>query len=218
MGCEETDIRKLIQFSAGVPVITQGSTTLIEVTQNDLGPFFQVIDTYQVETISVVAGASASVGREMNFIMANVLWPAAALESEKKVELQISDFDYGNVFTGGTGTIGSTGATVTGATTSFVVGFTGGDRIESGGQIRIVDAVGSTVSLTTTVAFSPAITTGATFSKVTYNTTLGATAQSIEKFPIKELFLVNSVENHKHLKFTNLTAHDITISLLTAKS
>lgn len=219
MSCtDENDSRKILRLSNSKPIITQGSTTLMEFNEGDLSSFFQVISSYMIQTIVLPAGGGTSlINQNMNFIMIKTAWPLTTLESEKSVELQLSDFDYGNVYTGATGTIESAGTTVTGATTDFT-NYSAGDRIESGGQIRTIDAIGSTVSLTTTVAFSPAIAIGSTFSTVTYDTTLGATALQTEKMPFKDLFMINAIECHDHIKLTNQSIHTVTISLLTAKT
>lgn len=143
MSCtDENDSRKILRLSNSKPIITQGSTTLMEFNEGDLSSFFQVISSYMIQTIVLPAGGGTSlINQNMNFIMIKTAWPLTTLESEKSVELQLSDFDYGNVYTGATGTIESAGTTVTGATTDFT-NYSAGDRIESGGQIRTIDAIG----------------------------------------------------------------------------
>jgi hypothetical protein len=150
MSCSENQsTTKYVKFINNKPSVTKGSDTIMSFIEGCLTPFFQVITDYTVRTITLGAtGGTALINEDMNFIMLKTAWPSTALESEKKLELQLSDFDY---------TIGGTGP-------------------------------------------------------------LGATGQSAEKLPFKDLFMINSVENHEHLLFTNPSKHEVVISVLTAKS
>lgn len=65
----------------------------------------------------------------------------------------------------GTGTISSSGTTVTGVGTAFNTFFRVNDRIIAGGQIRRITAIASDTSLTTASAFSPVIAAGASFAR-----------------------------------------------------
>lgn len=62
----------------------------------------------------------------------------------------------------GTGTLSSSGTTVTGNGTSFTTQLSEGDRIVSSSQTRVVTAIASNTSLTTNTAFSPTLS-GASF-------------------------------------------------------
>lgn len=212
---------KFVKIIGNTPSITKNKDTLLSFVEGNLSNFSQAITDYDVKSFvlgpSGGTGSTTLVNQDMNFIMINATWPSTALESEKQLELQLSDFDYVDVFTGATGTIGSAGTVVTGVTTSFT-GFSAGDRIESGGQIRTINNITTDTLLTTTVAFSPAISTGATFSTVAVSSTLGATALSTEKIPMKDVFMINTSDTHKHLQLNNVsTTHSVTINLLTAK-
>ena len=87
------------------------------------------------------------------------------------------------------GTVGSSGTTVTGSGTSFTSNFEVGDEIKSGGQAgkRIV-SIASDTSLATSAAFNPVLSSGSAYGKggnyrtlltlqVTANTTANLTSQ-----------------------------------------
>lgn len=63
----------------------------------------------------------------------------------------------------GTGTISSSGTTVTGSGTNFTAQVGVGDRITASSQTRVITAVGGATSLTTNTAFSPVIDAGTAF-------------------------------------------------------
>ncbi len=63
----------------------------------------------------------------------------------------------------GTGTISSSGTTVTGSSSAFNTQLAIGDTITASGQTRIITAIASATSLTTDTAFSPVISAGTSF-------------------------------------------------------
>lgn len=69
-------------------------------------------------------------------------------------------------FTDGTGTLASSGTTVTGSSTVFLSQLEAGDWIVAGGQARKVAAIASNTSLTTDTAFSPVLPAGTMFSYI----------------------------------------------------
>lgn len=108
MSCSNSsDTRKLVRLSNSTPSITQGSSTLAEFSEASFKNFFQEVTNYYMDSISLgTGGATALVNRESDFIFIKATWPTTALESEKKLNLQLSDFDI----------VGGTGATALGAT------------------------------------------------------------------------------------------------------
>jgi len=64
------------------------------------------------------------------------------------------------------GTISSSGTTVTGTGTTFTTTFAVGDLIMSAGQTQTIATIPGNTSLTTSVAFSPAISAGAAYTRV----------------------------------------------------
>ena len=147
MGCDSSDTRTLVRFIDNCLKITKGNDIQLCSDELCLKDFFQSVSTFNYEQIKLSAGSTASINKEMNFIFIQASWPSTAVESSKKLELQVSDFDY---------TIGGTGP-------------------------------------------------------------LGATGLNSEKIPFKELYMINAVENHEHLYFTNPSIHPVTINLFTAK-
>ncbi len=73
---------------------------------------------------------------------------------------------YAKTSTNKTGTISSSGTTVTGTTTAFTTEFSVGDIISASGQERVITAIASDTSLTTLTAFNPVISGGTTPAKI----------------------------------------------------
>ena len=97
--------------------------------------------------------------------------------------------------TTGTGTVSSAGVTVSGVGTSFVGFIEPGHVLRAGGQVRLVDAVGSNTSLTTESPFSPALPAGTTFEKVGDKPTLTAwTAANGFGTPDQEAVYLNAAD------------------------
>lgn len=148
MSCAANDTRTLVRFISNCLRVVKSGDTLFCSDNLCLNDFYESINDFNFETISLGAtGSTTLIERECNLIFINTEWPTTAPESEKTLELQLSDFDY---------TLGGTGP-------------------------------------------------------------LGATALSTEKIPFKDIFFINSVENHEHIKVTNPSQHDAKISIFTAK-
>lgn len=71
----------------------------------------------------------------------------------------------------GSGTVSSSGATVTGVSTSFTTQLKVGDSIIASGQTRVVSAIASNTSLTTNSSFSPVLGAGTAY---TYQRAIGS--------------------------------------------
>lgn len=105
MGCVSTDTRTLVRFIDNELTVTKGEDTLFCSSKLSLSNYFLSASSYNFESVVISAtGGTANFNRDMNFIYASVEWPTSALESEKTIELQLSNFDY----VGGTGPLGAT--------------------------------------------------------------------------------------------------------------
>jgi hypothetical protein len=101
-----TDTRTLVRFIENCLKVTKSGDTLFCSDKLCLSNFFQSIDTFSFDSFVIGAtGGTGAISRDMNFMYVAVDWPSSALESEKTLELQVSNFDY----VGGTGPLGATG-------------------------------------------------------------------------------------------------------------
>ena len=146
MACSTTDTRTLVRFVNNCLRVVKKDETLFCSDNTCLTDFYESIKDFNFESVTLGAtGGTALIERDCNLIFISSEWPSTATESQKNLELQLSDFDYSG-------------------------------------------------------------------------STLGATALSTEKLPIKDLFFVNSVEDYKHIKVTNPSSHEVKVSIFTAKS
>jgi len=105
-----------------------------------------------------------------------VFAPTSTGNSINNIYTELNDsHNTGNSTPTMTGTISSSGTTVTGSGTKFTTELKSGDTINADGQAKIVDAIASDTSLTTTVAFSPVLSSD-TFTR---NTDFGVIFEGI---------------------------------------
>lgn len=105
-----------------------------------------------------------------------VFAPTSTGNSINNIYTELNDsHNTGNSTPTMTGTISSSGTTVTGSGTKFTTELKSGDTINADGQSKIVDVITNDTSLTTTVAFSPALSSD-TFTR---NTDFGVIFEGI---------------------------------------
>jgi hypothetical protein len=82
-----TDNRKLVRFFKNTPGVYQNANVVFSSPDLDLSPFFQLVDLTRIDSVKILAGATATVQLNAGFLFIKVIWPPSAIESSKIVEL-----------------------------------------------------------------------------------------------------------------------------------
>jgi hypothetical protein len=83
------DNKKFLKFIKNTPVVYQNSNTILSSAEADLTYWQQEIESSNVESIRVLAGATTSVLMNSNFLFVKVVWPSDSAASSKVLELGI---------------------------------------------------------------------------------------------------------------------------------
>jgi hypothetical protein len=128
----------------------------------------------------------------LNFAGGKILFAVKKKETDPDSLAVIGVKSSGTLPTSGTGTISSSGVTVTGVGTSFLTQLSSGDTITSDGETRTVDTITSNTVLTTTVAFTGL--SADTFTLGTYTYILNLTKTETNIFPAKYTYTIRFVD------------------------
>jgi hypothetical protein len=136
------------QLSVGDTIIVSGQKRIVD-TITDL----DTLDT-------TVAFSPVLSAEPFRFIHLTQFTIADGTRKANPTEADLTGFVFGDInrgTTSGTGTVSSSGTTVTGTGTLFTDELSVGDTITADGQDRVVNAITNKESLTTSVAFSPVL-------------------------------------------------------------
>ena len=104
---------KYLRFIDNNLTVVKGKLTLLSSLSTSLQDWFQQIDSYSLQSVSLVAGATCTIPVDANFILCKVDWDSSVIIQDKKIEMILPE--YGGVVgsiipfiipgTGATGTI-----------------------------------------------------------------------------------------------------------------
>lgn len=92
--CSSADTRKLVRFFKNIPGVYQNQKIIFNSSALDLSYFSQEVESFKVDSVQILAGATAEVQLNSKFLFILVSWPVDALASNKIIELVLHNQYY----------------------------------------------------------------------------------------------------------------------------